>query len=241
MSKSRASIAATIAPNAVGFETTSPTIAAAVIEAERLALTNFFVFVVHKLIPPAMVALLESKEVRIDGFICPGHVSVVIGSRPYEPIAERYSVPCVVSGFEPLDMLQGIDMLVRQIGDGRAEVEVQYSRGVRPEGNVVAQKLVARVFEETDAQWRGLGRIPGSGLKLREQYRAFDAEHAFDVKPPPTKEHRGCLCGDVLRGAITPPECPLFGKSCTPESPVGPCMVSSEGTCAGWYQYGPRP
>jgi len=226
---------------AVGFETTSPTVAAAVIEAERLGLTNFFVFVAHKLIPPAMVALLESKEVRIDGFICPGHVSVVIGSHPYEPIAERYGVPCVISGFEPLDMLQGIDMLVRQIGDGRAEVEIQYSRGVQPGGNAVARELVSRVFEETDADWRGLGRIPGSGLKLREEYRAFDAEHAFDVKPPPTKEHRGCLCGDVLRGAITPPECPLFGKSCTPESPVGPCMVSSEGTCAGWYQYGSRP
>jgi len=223
---------------AVGFETTAPTIAASILEAEQLGLTNFYIFSVHKLVPPAMIALLESREVRIDGFICPGHVSVVIGSQPYEPIARRYGVPCVISGFEPLDVLQGIEMLLRQIGEGRSEVEIQYSRGVRPEGNPLARELMYRVFEERDADWRGLGCIPGSGLKLRPQYRAFDAEEAFAVKPPPTKEHRGCLCGDVLRGVITPPQCPLFAKACTPEKPIGPCMVSSEGTCAGWYQYG---
>jgi hydrogenase expression/formation protein HypD len=225
---------------AVGFETTAPTIAASLLEAERLCLTNFHVFSVHKLIPPAMIALLESGEVRIDGFICPGHVSVVIGAQPYEPIARRYGVPCVISGFEPLDVLQGIEMLLRQAEEGRADVEIQYSRGVRPRGNPLARDLTYRVFEETDAEWRGLGRIPGSGLKLRPEYRAFDAEQAFPVEPPPTKEHKGCLCGEVLRGVTMPPQCPLFANACTPENPIGPCMVSSEGTCAGWYQYGSR-
>jgi len=178
--------------------------------------------------------------VRIDGFICPGHVSVVIGSQPYQFIPQQYGVPCVITGFEPLDVLQGIEMLLRQIADGRAEVEIQYRRGVRPEGNPLARELVSRVFETSDADWRGLGCIPGSGLKLRPEYRRFDAEEAFAISPPPTKEHKGCLCGDILRGVKTPPECPLFAKACTPERPVGPCMVSSEGTCAGWYQYGSR-
>ena len=225
---------------AVGFETTAPTIAASVLEAERLGLANFYVFSVHKLIPPAMRALLDSGEVRIDGFICPGHVSVIIGSQPYEFIAREYGVPCVISGFEPLDILQGIEMLLRQIVVGRAEVEIQYSRGVRPEGNPLAREAMYRVFREADAGWRGLGVIPGSGLKLRPEYARFDAEAAFAVRPPPTKEHKGCICGEILRGVKTPPECPIFGSGCTPESPVGPCMVSSEGTCAGWYQYGPR-
>jgi hydrogenase expression/formation protein HypD len=187
-----------------------------------------------------MRALLEAGEVRIDGFICPGHVSVVIGSQPYEFIPQEYGVPCVITGFEPLDVLQGIDMLLRQIAEGRAEVEIQYRRGVRPEGNPLARELVSRVFETSDAEWRGLGCIPGSGLKLRPQYERFDAEKAFVINPPPTKEHKGCLCGDILRGVKTPPECPLFARACTPERPVGPCMVSSEGTCAGWYQYGSR-
>jgi hydrogenase expression/formation protein HypD len=225
---------------AVGFETTAPTIAASLLEAEALGLKNYYLISVHKLIPPAMRALLEAGEVRIDGFICPGHVSVVIGSQPYEFIPQEYGVPCVITGFEPLDVLQGIDMLLRQIADGRAEVEIQYRRGVRPEGNPLARELVSRVFETSDADWRGLGCIPGSGLKLRPEYERFDAEKAFVIKPPPTKEHKGCLCGDVLRGVKTPPECPLFGRACTPERPVGPCMVSSEGTCAGWYQYGSR-
>ena len=225
---------------AVGFETTAPTIAAALLEAEALGLKNFYLISVHKLIPPAMRALLTAGEVRIDGFICPGHVSVVIGSQPYQFIPQQYGVPCVITGFEPLDVLQGIEMLLRQIADGRAEVEIQYRRGVRPEGNPLARELVSRVFETSDADWRGLGCIPGSGLKLRPEYRRFDAEEAFAISPPSTKEHKGCLCGDILRGVKTPPECPLFAKACTPERPVGPCMVSSEGTCAGWYQYGSR-
>jgi hydrogenase expression/formation protein HypD len=225
---------------AVGFETTAPTIAASLLEAEALGLKNYYLISVHKLIPPAMRALLEAGEVRIDGFMCPGHVSVVIGSQPYEFIPREYGVPCVITGFEPLDVLQGIDMLLRQIAEGRAEVEIQYRRGVRPEGNPLARELVSRVFEASDADWRGLGSIPGSGLKLRPEYERFDAEKAFVINPPPTKEHKGCLCGDVLRGVKTPPECPLFARACTPERPVGPCMVSSEGTCAGWYQYGSR-
>ncbi|MGQ9571704.1 MAG: hydrogenase formation protein HypD [Dehalococcoidia bacterium] len=225
---------------AVGFETTAPTIAAALLEAEALGLKNFYLISVHKLIPPAMRALLEAGEVRIDGFICPGHVSVIIGSQPYQFIPQQYGVPCVITGFEPLDILQGIEMLLRQIADGRAEVDIQYRRGVRPEGNPLARELLSRVFETSDAHWRGLGCIPDSGLKLRPQYKRFDAAETFAINPPPTKEHKGCLCGDILRGVKTPPECPLFAGTCTPESPVGPCMVSSEGTCAGWYQYGSR-
>ncbi|UCH87785.1 MAG: hydrogenase formation protein HypD [Dehalococcoidia bacterium] len=225
---------------AVGFETTVPTIAASLLEAEALGLKNFYLISVHKLIPPAMLALLEAGDVRIDGFICPGHVSVVIGSQPYQFIPQQYGVPCVITGFEPLDVLQGIEMLLRQIAENRAEVEIQYRRGVRPEGNPLARELVSRVFETSDADWRGLGCIPASGLKLRPEYSRFDAEEAFAIKPPPTKEHKGCLCGDILRGVKTPPECPLFAGTCTPERPVGPCMVSSEGTCAGWYQYGSR-
>lgn len=224
----------------VGFETTAPTIAACILEAESLGLENFSVLSVHKLIPPAMEALLTSGEVRIDGFLCPGHVSVVIGSRPYQFIAERYGVPCVISGFEPLDILQGIEMLLRQVTCGRAEVEIQYRRSVRPEGNPHAQRVLEQVFEVSGADWRGLGHIPGSGLKLRPAYARFDAEAVHTINPPPTREHAGCICGDILRGVSTPPECALYGKVCTPERPVGPCMVSSEGTCAGWYQYGSR-
>jgi len=225
---------------AVGFETTAPTIAAALLEAEALGLKNFYLISVHKLIPPAMRALLAAGDVRIDGFICPGHVSVIIGSQPYQFIPQQYGVPCVITGFEPLDVLQGIEMLLRQIAEGRAEVESQYRRGVRPEGNPLARELVSRVFETSDADWRGLGCIPGSGLKLRPEYKRFDAEESFAINPPPTKEHKGCLCGDILRGVKTSPECPLFAEACTPERPVGPCMVSSEGTCAGWYQYRSR-
>ncbi|GAG50749.1 unnamed protein product, partial [marine sediment metagenome] len=190
-------------------------IAASLLEAEALGLKNFYLISVHKLIPPAMLALLQAGEVRIDGFICPGHVSVVIGSQPYQFIPQQYGVPCVITGFEPLDVLRGIEMLLRQIAESRAEVEIQYRRGVRPEGNPLARELVSRVFETSDADWRGLGCIPASGLKLRPEYSRFDAEEAFAINPPPTKEHKGCLCGDILRGVKTPPECPLFAEACT--------------------------
>lgn len=223
---------------AIGFETTAPTIAASIVEAERLSLDNYFIVSVHKLIPPAMKALLDSGEVRIDGFLCPGHVSAVIGSQPYEFIAKEYGIPCVVSGFEPLDVLQSVDMLLQQVAVGKADVQLEYSRGVRPEGNKVALDLLYRVFEVADADWRGLGTLPGSGLKLRPEYRRFDAEAVFRIDAGPTREHPSCKCGEVLRGAITPAQCPLFTRVCTPEHPIGPCMVSSEGTCSTWYQYG---
>lgn len=223
---------------AVGFETTAPTIAASVLEAERQELDNFYIISVHKLIPPAMKALLDSGEVRIDGFICPGHVSSIIGARAYEFIANDYGIPCVISGFEPLDVLQSIDMLVAQINERRASVEIEYSRAVRREGNKVALELLHRVFEIADADWRGMGILSRSGLKLRPEYSRYDAEQVFDIDSGPTRDHTGCSCGDVLRGAMTPSDCRLFAKTCTPEHPVGPCMVSSEGTCSSWYQYG---
>jgi hydrogenase expression/formation protein HypD len=219
----------------IGFETTAPGVALAILEAQRRGLGNFSVLCAHKLIPPAMMALLQS-EVMIDGFLCPGHVSVIIGSEAYRPVAEK-GKPCVVAGFEAVDVLQGVEMLVRQIGEGRAEVEVGYRRAVRPEGNRKAQDMMVRVFEVVDAGWRGLGVIPGSGLALREEFSEFDAARRFEVEVPPTKEPAGCRCGDVLRGAIEPSECGLFGKECTPRRPVGACMVSSEGACQAWYRY----
>jgi len=223
---------------AIGFETTAPVIACSILEAERLGLDNYFIISVHKLIPPAIRVLLDSDDVRIDGFLLPGHVSTIIGSRPYEFIADHYGVAGVITGFEPLDILQGIAMLLDQIADGEARIAIQYRRAVRPEGNVKALEYLHRLFEPCDAEWRGLGLIPESGLRLREEYAAFDAERRFEINGPPPREHPGCRCGEVLRGVVTPPECPLFAKVCTPEHAVGPCMVSSEGTCAAWYRYG---
>lgn len=221
----------------VGFETTAPTVACSVLEAERLGLHNYFVYSVHKVMPPPMKALVNSGDVRIDGFICPGHVSTIIGATPYQFLAEEFGIPCVIAGFEPLDILQSIDMLLAMRIDGRAGVEIQYSRVVRPEGNPVALEQMNRVFQPSDAEWRGLGMIPASGLAVRKDYAQFDATRVFQVDPGPTKEHSGCRCGEVLRGAITPAECSLYGGICTPEEPVGPCMVSSEGTCSNWYQF----
>lgn len=222
----------------VGFETTAPTTASAIVAAERLGLDNFFLLSVHKLIPPAMRALLASDEVHIDGFLCPGHVSTIIGSQPYEFIPREYGIPCVIAGFEPLDILQAIDMLLEQISAEEARVDIQYRRAVRQEGNPVALKCLSTVFEVTDAGWRGIGIIPGSGLKLGQQFRRFDAECAFKIVTRPPKEAANCRCGDILRGVSTPWECHLFAKACTPEHPVGPCMVSTEGTCSAWYLYG---
>ena len=189
----------------------------------------------HKTMPHAMEALLNDQEVKIDGFICPGHVSVITGAGMYRFICERYRIPCVVTGFEAWDMLKAIEMLLEQIAEGRAEVEIEYSRSVNERGNVAAQKLMAEVFEECDASWRGMGNIPRSGLAIREKYAQFDAAHAFGVKFAPAT-HPGCRCGDVLRGLITPPECKLFGGHARLQ-PLGPCMVSNEGTCAAYYKY----
>ncbi len=220
----------------VGFETTSPTIASAVLKAQKDEINNFTVLSVAKIIPPAMKALLEGKEVNIDGFICPGHVSAIIGSRPYNFITTQYKVPCVICGFEPLDILQSIYMLVKQIEDDRAEIEIQYERVVKPEGNKIALDKIKEVFKVIDSDWRGIGNIPLSGLEIKDKYEKFNARK-FEVEIEETKESRGCRCGEVLRGVVTPPECPLFRKACTPENPQGACMVSTEGTCAAYYKY----
>jgi hydrogenase expression/formation protein HypD len=221
----------------IGFETTAPTVAAAVLQAAREGLKNFSVFSAHKLLPPAMQALLEAGDLRLDGFICPGHVSTIIGAQAYEEVTRRYHIPCVVTGFEPLDLLQGITMLMEQLIHGRAEVENQYRRAVSWEGNSAARKLLEQIFEPADTTWRGLGVIPKSGLQLRPDWSAFDAVARFDMPQINVREHPGCRCGDVLRGVLTPPQCPLFRKACNPESPLGPCMVSSEGTCGAYFRY----
>lgn len=223
---------------AIGFETTSPLIAASLLDAQKEKIDNFYIFSSHKLIPPAMEALLESKEVRIDGFICPGHVSVTIGSNAYKFIAQKYNVPCVIGGFEPLDVLQSIYMLLKQIKEKRTEVEIEYFRAVHPEGNRIAQELIDEVFEVSDVMWRGLGTIPKSGLRLKRKFSDFDAEKEFPTKTKKSKENPDCACGEVLRGVKKPTQCKLYRKICTPEEPYGPCMVSSEGTCAAYYKYG---
>ncbi len=220
----------------IGFETTSPTIASTIIKAEEEKISNFFVLSVAKIIPPAMQALLESGEVDIDGFICPGHVSTIIGSRPYNFIATQYGIPCVIGGFEPLDILQTIFMLVRQIEESDAKIEIQYQRVVKPEGNKIALEKLSKVFKVVDSEWRGMGEIPLSGLEIRDEYAQYNARK-FNVIVEKTQEFIGCRCGEVLRGIIAPPECPLFRKVCNPEDPKGACMVSSEGTCAAYYKY----
>jgi len=222
----------------IGFETTAPTIAASILKAEEDGIKNYYVLSLHKVCPPVIKALLDSGEVKLDGLICPGHVSAVIGSRPWEFAASDYGIACVVTGFEPLDVLLSVDMLVNQLEQGEPRVEIAYRRGVTTEGNLRAQELMNVVFEPSPASWRGMGSVPQSGLKLRSKYEQFDAEQAFDIDPGPTLEHKGCICGDILRGVKTPPDCKLFRNSCTPEHPVGPCMVSSEGSCASYYHYG---
>ena len=224
----------------IGFETTAPTIAASILQAEERGIRNYYVLSLHKLCPPVIRAILDSGEVKLQGLICPGHVSTIIGSYPWEFIARDYGIPCVVSGFEPLDILQCVDMLVAQIENDESRVEIAYRRGVHPEGNQQALKLMEQIFEPCPAQWRGMGEVPDSGLKLRREYQHFDAELAFDIEPGPTYEPVGCICGDILRGVKTPADCRLFGKTCTPQYPVGPCMVSSEGSCSAYYLYGER-
>jgi hydrogenase expression/formation protein HypD len=222
----------------VGFETTAPGVAVSVLQAEELNVSNFFILSQHKVCPPAIKAILDSGEVRLDGLICPGHVSAITGSQAWEFVARDYGIPCVVSGFEPLDILQCVSMLIDQVESGRSEVEIAYKRGVTREGNRNAQQVLDRVFEPSPANWRGIGVIPGSGLRLRDAYRRFDAEAHFEIKTEPAIEPKGCLCGEVLRGVKTPLDCALFRKVCTPESPVGPCMVSSEGSCGAYFLYG---
>lgn len=222
---------------AVGFETTAPTVAATIILAKKEGLKNLSVLSLHKLTPPAMGALIESGELNIDGFICPGHVTAIIGAHAYEFLASRYNSPCVVAGFEPLDVLLGLYMLIKQIEEGRSEIEIEYNRVVKWEGNLKARKVIDEVFTPKDAEWRGIGLIPDSGLDINIDYDQFNAEKRFSIKKQHGSEPQGCACGEVLRGVITPPECGLFANGCTPDVPVGPCMVSSEGTCAAYYKY----
>jgi len=224
----------------IGFETTAPTVAAAVKQAAASGLSNFSVFSAHKLLPPVMNALLDAPDLRVDGFLCPGHVSTVIGADAYGPVALRYGVPCVVAGFEPLDLLQGILMLVDQLEEGRAEVENQYARAVSRGGNPAALGIMEEIFEPVEARWRGLGRIADSGLGFREKWAQWDASRRFSMPDIHVREHPGCRCGDVLRGVLSPPGCSLFRSVCSPRTPKGPCMVSSEGTCGAYYRYGSR-
>jgi len=222
----------------IGFETTSPTIAASILEAEQKSIKNFHTLSLLKLCPPVMKALLDLGEIRLNGIVCPGHVSAIIGSHPYEFIPEEYKIACVISGFEPLDILLTIAMLIEQVEKGRPKVEIAYPRGVKPEGNTHALKLMDKVFEVSNANWRGIGVISKSGLKIRKEYEHFDAEKVFSITTAPIREPKGCLCGEILRGVKTPLDCKLFHKICIPEHPVGPCMVSSEGTCAAYFHYG---
>jgi hydrogenase expression/formation protein HypD len=223
---------------AVGFETTAPAIAATILQAEREGHENFSILSYHKVIPPAMRALLAGEEVRIDGFICPGHVSTIIGARPYQFIPEEYHLPAVITGFEPLDILQALLMLVVQIREKRPCVEIQYSRVVKPEGNPLAVQKLKEVFQPADAEWRGLGVIPDSGLILRQQFEKYDATCQFDLSVEVKPDPPGCQCGLILKGLKKPAECPLFDRICNPQHPVGPCMVSAEGSCAAAYKYG---
>ncbi|WP_306534336.1 hydrogenase formation protein HypD [Geobacter sp.] len=222
----------------VGFETTAPAIGGSILAAKKQGLGNYYVLAAHKTIPIPMEVLSSDPELKIDGYLCPAHVSVVIGADAYRFLAEECGVPCVVTGFEPVDVMQGVEMLARQVVEGASRVEIQYSRVVKWEGNRKAQEVIAEVLTPFDAPWRGIGVIPGSGLRIADAYGSFDAEKAIPVEVEETKEHAGCLCGEILKGKVNPFDCPLFAKACTPESPVGACMVSSEGTCAAAYKYG---
>lgn len=223
---------------AVGFETTSPAIAAAVKEARRRGISNLYLLSCQRLIPPAIRALVSSRDLKIDGFILPGHVSVIIGKTPYSFIAREFSLMGVITGFEALDILEGVYMLLCQKKEGRSEIEVQYRRAVKEEGNQLALEIMEEVFEPVSARWRGLGMIPESGLTLREEFKEMDAALVFDIPYKDKKDPPGCLCGEILQGLKSPPDCPLFDTRCTPEMPVGPCMVSSEGSCAAFHKYG---
>lgn len=227
---------------AIGFETTTPPTAVAIKEAQRLGLKNFTVFCNHVLTPAAMAGILsvpEQQAIHVDGFVGPGHVSTVIGSRPFERFALDYGYPVVITGFEPLDILQAIRLLIRQLNEGRAALENEYSRVVSREGNQKAQALMEEVFTVRDAfEWRGLGSLPGSALKLRGRFADFDAEERFEVTAESIPDHKACECAAVLRGAKRPEECKVFATVCTPDNPLGSCMVSSEGACAAHYRYG---
>jgi hydrogenase expression/formation protein HypD len=222
----------------IGFETTAPANAMAIHQAKRLAVRNFSMLVSHVLVPPAIAAILQARGNRVQGFLGPGHVCAVMGTREYEALADRYRVPIVITGFEPVDLLEGVLMAVRQLEEGRAEVENQYVRAVSRDGNRAAKEIVEAVFEVGDRKWRGVGSIPKSGYRLRREYREHDAEKLFEVDTIETEESSDCISGLVLRGQRKPSDCPAFGRECTPQHPLGGTMVSSEGACAAYYQYG---
>lgn len=220
----------------IGFETTTPTVAATIENCRKKGIKNFSVFCVHKIVPPALRALLSDPLLKIDGFLCPGHVSTMIGSDAYKIITEADRA-AVITGFEPVDIMEGIWMILEQQACKKFEVAIQYSRGVKPEGNIRAMKLIESVFKTATVEWRGIGPIPESGLVFREAYAQYDALKKFSVPDIQSVELNGCGCGDILRGIKSPDKCPLFRKVCTPMNPIGPCMVSSEGTCATYYKY----
>ena len=222
---------------AVGFETTAPATAVVIKEAAEQRIENFCVLCAHKLVVPAMKALLAGKNDKIDGFLCPGHVSVIIGSNAFLPVVDRFHRPCVVTGFETVQIMEALAEICRQLSEGRAELRSLYRAVVTAEGNPVAQQMMAACFEVADGTWRGIGKIEASALRLKAEYGRFDAMQRFGFSEVPSQPKSGCRCGEVLCGLIEPPQCGLFGKACLPQSPVGPCMVSSEGACAAWFKY----
>ncbi|MGM0643673.1 MAG: hydrogenase formation protein HypD [Thermodesulfobacteriota bacterium] len=222
---------------AVGFETTTPTVAATILAALEKKCANFSIYSAHKLTPPALAALMETDGVKIDGFILPGHVSVITGTQGYADVFEKYGIPSVIAGFEPVDILKAVLMLSKQVKAGRPVLENAYERAVLPEGNIRARQVMDQVFTVENSVWRGIGEIPDSGMVLKDEYRAFDAAEKFGMEVKEAKEPAGCACGAILMGLQTPEECRLYNTACTPEHPVGPCMVSSEGACAAYYKY----
>ena len=224
---------------AVGFETTTPAVLASMQQADADGLANLFLLPGQKLVTPAMRALLQDGSARIDGFICPGHVSSIIGSGAYQFLADDFNVPCVVTGFEPTDILQSVLMLLTQLRAGHCTVQNQYNRAVRPEGNPKALALIDKYCQPVDDHWRGIGVIPNSGLALRDEFTRWDISSQLDINPEPRQEKPGCICGRILQGLARPADCKLFGKACTPEDPVGACMVSSEGSCAAAHKHQP--
>ena len=222
----------------VGFETTTPGIALTVLEAKKRGLKNVSFICANRLVIPALKVLSQAEDINIDGYLCPGHVSVIIGYGAYQVIVDEYKIPCVVAGFEPVDILMGVYEIVKQVKNGESRVVNTYSRAVTEEGNLEAQKTMEEVFEPVDAEWRGIGIIPKSGLGLRDEYSEYDALKKFNIELKEAPDPPGCKCGEILKGVLLPTECPLFGTKCKPESPVGPGMVSSEGSCAAYYKYG---
>ncbi len=222
----------------VGFETTTPAIGATILAAQREQLDNFCVYSTHKVIPGPLEQLMQDPELEINALLCPGHVSAIIGAGAYQPFVDKFGLSCVVAGFEPADLLNGLILLARQVGDSHPRVENMYPRVVSWEGNRRALGMVEEIFRPVDMEWRGLGILPLSGLAIREKYARFDAEKRLNITVTAAEEAKGCLCGQILKGKTTPPLCPLFDKRCTPANPIGPCMVSSEGTCAAYHKYG---